>query len=271
MTLPCLVNKYIHIVAALMHCLSGSMLSTSSNLPKRITNARYCPDVQRIARDSELPQKRGEGAGEVYIPGRSLRKLDKCAAAFLMGCSSGKLSGRGDYEPCGIPLSYLMAGCPTAVANLWDVTDGDIDRFSRSVLEKWLEGVSTSISREAAAESQAQGRRDGVMAKLAARLTLSPSDSSVLKPTPRDRCRVAQTGCIGALELEQTEGGGKYACLTLGVLAGRRMCRLQHLIGASPVCYGVPTYIAPSHSCRPALGSPKQHEQKFHTGTFSSD
>ena len=29
----------------------------------------------------------------------------------------------------GMPLSYLLAGCPALVANLWDVTDRDIDKF----------------------------------------------------------------------------------------------------------------------------------------------
>lgn len=32
----------------------------------------------------------------------------------------------------------VPAGCPTAVANLWDVTDVDIDRFARGVLDQWL-------------------------------------------------------------------------------------------------------------------------------------
>ena len=29
---------------------------------------------------------------------------------------------------------------PSLVAILWDVTDGDIDRLSKSLLEQWLEG-----------------------------------------------------------------------------------------------------------------------------------
>lgn len=32
----------------------------------------------------------------------------------------------------------LFPGCPAAVANLWDVTDVDIDRFARGVLDQWL-------------------------------------------------------------------------------------------------------------------------------------
>lgn len=61
----------------------------------------------------------------------------------LMGCSSGKLlsvntpkdmsinhpSDGLHYEPEGIALSYLYAGAPCVVGNLWDVTDRDIDRW----------------------------------------------------------------------------------------------------------------------------------------------
>ena len=62
------------------------------------------------------------------------------ATVLLMGCSSGKLVSinRKDsdsieetplyYEPEGIALSYLCAGAPCVIGNLWDVTDNDIDR-----------------------------------------------------------------------------------------------------------------------------------------------
>lgn len=69
------------------------------------------------------------------------KKRRKCrSAVILMGCSSGKLVSvnRKDsdssenmpifYEPEGIVLSYLCAGAPCVVGNLWDVTDRDIDR-----------------------------------------------------------------------------------------------------------------------------------------------
>eukprot|EP00980_Cylindrotheca_fusiformis_P023476 scaffold10507_cov128-Cylindrotheca_fusiformis.AAC.9 len=62
------------------------------------------------------------------------------ASVILMGCSSGKLlsvnrkhSESVDqlplyFEPEGIALSYLCAGSPCVVGNMWDVTDHDIDR-----------------------------------------------------------------------------------------------------------------------------------------------
>ena len=62
-------------------------------------------------------------------------------SVVLMGCSSGKLQSVNfpkenptghvpimHYEPEGIALSYLNAGSPCVVGNLWDVTDRDIDR-----------------------------------------------------------------------------------------------------------------------------------------------
>ena len=62
-------------------------------------------------------------------------------SVVLMGCSSGKLQSVNfpkenptghvpimHYEPEGIALSYLYAGSPCVVGNLWDVTDRDIDR-----------------------------------------------------------------------------------------------------------------------------------------------
>ncbi len=35
-------------------------------------------------------------------------------------------------------LSYLLAGCPAAVACLWTVTDEDMNRFTESLLDMWL-------------------------------------------------------------------------------------------------------------------------------------
>ena len=49
-------------------------------------------------------------------------------------CSSGALRAHGGLAPTGMALSYLHAKCPALVANLWDVTDGDIDRFCHALL-----------------------------------------------------------------------------------------------------------------------------------------
>ena len=79
----------------------------------------------------------GHGSGAHYIPAKTIRKLDRCAVTCLMGCSSGTLKDAGEFEPYGMPTNYLLAGCPAILANLWDVTDKDIDRFTKEVFESW--------------------------------------------------------------------------------------------------------------------------------------
>ncbi len=79
------------------------------------------------------------------------------ASLILMGCSSGSLvsvntekgirtlSNQIHYEPEGAALSYLCAGAPCVVGNLWDVTDRDIDRFSTSLLEGIFQNSKSQI------------------------------------------------------------------------------------------------------------------------------
>lgn len=54
-----------------------------------------------------------------------------------MGCSSGAMTQAGEFEAYGTPINYLLAGAPAIVANLWDVTDRDCDRFAVGCLEAW--------------------------------------------------------------------------------------------------------------------------------------
>eukprot|EP00898_Chlorokybus_atmophyticus_P007283 jgi/Chlat1/7556/Chrsp63S09148 len=81
----------------------------------------------------------GHNSGLQYASASTLRQADRCAACFDMGCSSSKLKLRGMFEPTGSVLTYMSAGCPMAIGNLWDVTDGEIDRFSKAVFKQWLQ------------------------------------------------------------------------------------------------------------------------------------
>lgn len=101
----------------------------------------------------------------------------QCAVTFLMGCSSGKLLDQGEFEPAGVAWSYLVAGCPSLLCSLWDVTDQDIDRFTVKLVQ------AAVIDRE-------------------------------------DRA----LGCI--------------------IKDAREQCKLRYLVGAAPVCYGVPLTLA---------------------------
>ncbi|KAG2038447.1 peptidase family C50-domain-containing protein [Suillus americanus] len=77
----------------------------------------------------------GHGGGEQYVRSHKIRHLPRCAATMLWGCSSGSLKDMGDFDRIGTPFNYMLAGCPLLVANLWDVTDRDIDKFSQAVFD----------------------------------------------------------------------------------------------------------------------------------------
>ncbi|KAM9860344.1 separin [Aulostomus maculatus] len=84
----------------------------------------------------------GHGAGARFLDSQAVLKRQMRAASLLFGCSSAALAVRGDQEGQGIILNYLIAGCPFVLGNLWDVTDRDIDRFTKALLESWLSNGS---------------------------------------------------------------------------------------------------------------------------------
>jgi separase len=77
-----------------------------------------------------------------------LRKFRSCPASLLWGCSSGRLKARGVHDALGTALYYLMAGAPFLVANLWDVTDKDIDKLCMAHMERTFAPVSDNATDE---------------------------------------------------------------------------------------------------------------------------
>ena len=150
----------------------------------------------------------GHGSGSQYIRSRIIRNMEHCAVALLMGCSSGALTEAGEFEPFGTPMNYVRAGCPALLANLWDVTDKDIDRFSYTVLEKW-----------------------GLFAQSEAPLLRSP-----VKRGGRGRAQI---------QASQTESfETHWVSLDEAVAHGRGSCKLRYLNGAAPVIYGIPVFLS---------------------------
>lgn len=96
----------------------------------------------------------GHGAGAHFLDSQTLQRLDCNAVVLLFGCSSATLSVRGDLEGAGLVLKYLMAGCPTVVGNLWDVTDREIDRYTVAFLQDWLKAGPGSQLLKYLAESR---------------------------------------------------------------------------------------------------------------------
>ena len=160
----------------------------------------------------------GHGSGSQYIRSRTIQKLDRCAVALLMGCSSGAMTEAGEFESYGPPLNYMHAGCPAVLATLWDVTDKDIDRFSVEVLEKWglFEGELSSSASGATATARG-----------------SPVKKGAKSSSSRNKSRVGK---------EATSR--KKRSLDLAVAESRTSCIMRYLNGAAPVVYGVPVMLS---------------------------
>jgi separase len=75
------------------------------------------------------------GAGDKYLSQNDIFQIKKCGVVILMGCSSALLNDYGEMDTYGTVFNYLLVDCQIVVGNLWEVTDGDIDRFSHEFLE----------------------------------------------------------------------------------------------------------------------------------------
>ncbi|WWC85253.1 uncharacterized protein L201_000115 [Kwoniella dendrophila CBS 6074] len=92
-------------------------------------------ELAAALKDYDLVLYFGHGGAEQYIRSHKIRHLPQCATTMLWGCSSGHLKDQGDLDRTGTAWHYMVGGCPSLTANLWDVTDRDIDRLSAHVLK----------------------------------------------------------------------------------------------------------------------------------------
>ncbi|KAI4296272.1 hypothetical protein L6164_036245 [Bauhinia variegata] len=168
----------------------------------------------------------GHGSGAQYIPRHEIQKLQKCAATLLMGCSSGSLVLHGSYAPQGIPLSYLLAGSPAIVANLWEVTDKDIDRFGKAMLDAWL-----------------RERLNFPVECLQCNLITEELEAMNLKGCKGKGKKVSKKKLQEVCETDSHKNCDHRPKIGSFMGQAREACILPYLIGASPVCYGVPTGI----------------------------
>lgn len=86
----------------------------------------------------------GHGGGEQYMRLSSLtkgleteRQGTTLPPALLMGCSSCAFESNGRLPTLSNVFEWLVRGSPAVVANLWDVTDKDIDSFTMELLQSW--------------------------------------------------------------------------------------------------------------------------------------
>ncbi|KAK9476091.1 peptidase family C50-domain-containing protein [Lipomyces japonicus] len=137
---------------------SSDLMNTQSQFEPRLASFHNWESIigrsptedefKRVLETKDIVLYFGHGGGEQYVRTNQIKNLQHCSATFLLGCSSGELHSSGEFEPWGTPINYLIGGCQMLVANLWDVTDKDIDRFSDAMLSSW--GLYDSFSADLA-------------------------------------------------------------------------------------------------------------------------
>ncbi|KAK6361177.1 hypothetical protein TWF730_004921 [Orbilia blumenaviensis] len=162
-------------------------------------------EFARYLEEKDLFLYFGHGSGAQYIRARTVKKLNNCAVSLLMGCSSGKLTDAGEFEPYGMPVNYLQGGCPAVLVTLWDVTDKDIDKYSSKVFESWGLWKEEKDRRPPKGKTKIKIKHD--------------DKAAVEKPhhAPSSLCLAAATS--------------------------RSACKMRYLNGAAPVVYGIPVYL----------------------------
>ncbi|GFY89325.1 separase [Actinidia rufa] len=219
-----LIDPWMHFISFIRN-VSLSMPIPVQSFGKAGTAATI-EELAVALRSRDLFLYFGHGSGAQYIPEHEIQKLENCAATLLMGCSSGSLSLNGCYTPQGAPLSYLLAGSPVIIANLWEVTDKDIDRFGKAMLDCCLKErltastgcVQCNLVAEKFKSMEITGTK-GIAKKKTSRKK-NPEDVDISTPTECCNHRPKIGSFMGQ---------------------AREACTLPFLIGASPVCYGVPT------------------------------
>jgi separase len=146
---------------------------------------------------------------------------------------------------------------PCFVANLWDVTDKDIDRLSDNVFTKLRLNESAVRSWSpllpAPPTSSSTGINGGTVGhrRTGSRVQLvSPTKSrSVVSRIPSDESASSAgfTGPVTRLirgePAENDEGKIGPISIVSAVAQSRDSCKLPYLTGAAPVVYGIPFYL----------------------------
>jgi separase len=109
------------------------------------------------------------------------------------------------HDPQGVAVSYLLGGAQYVVANMWDVTDKDIDKLSMECMRLCF-GNDEDVSSIAATNTST---------------TSSSSIHSDVGLPPQS------TGSAALLPAE-------------ALAASREMCKLKNAVGCAPVIYGLP-------------------------------
>ena len=123
------------------------------------------------------------------------------------------------------------------LANLWEVTDKDINRYTHALLQAWMHSVperegSNSIDDSA---TPPQENTDSVLPKKKVnKLSKLPLSRNKLSP------KVSNKHNNEAQASSASSNQASEDWLANSALASREACKLKYVNGAAPVIYGFP-------------------------------
>ena len=124
-----------------------------------------------------------------------------------------------------IDLFYPLTNSPAVLANLWDVTDRDIDKLSYGVFSRWGLCEGERPRSRGLDEGQFEPERG---------MGLDFGGESI-----GERKRQLQASIRG----KKFVGTRKGVSLSEALAMAREDCTLKYLNGAAPVIYGVPVFL----------------------------
>lgn len=170
----------------------------------------------------------------------SLRKFESCPAALLWGCSSGTLITHGKiHDPTGVAVTYLQRGAPFVIANLWDVTERDIDKLSETYMNKMLSG-------EEIVQNNSKGTDSNHNRTVEQSASCKKPALELVTPSTKVRCQSkVRTTEIKLVQPSNVLQNHKISPQELGVLlaTSRDVCKLKRAVGCASVMYGIPVSV----------------------------
>lgn len=169
----------------------------------------------------------GHGGGEklqlhrCYATMASTTASAQAPATMLWGCSSGKLTLKGKHDPLGPILTHLLHGAYFVVGNLWDVTDGDIDKLSMECMKNSLPVPPQSTSS-----------------------TATTTTTTTVKGTKKSKASATMVvEEKGNNQVAERSSQGEGLPMSQSILQARTICKLKYAVGCAPVIYGFPVSI----------------------------
>jgi hypothetical protein len=120
---------------------------------------------------------------------------------------------------------------PTVVANLWDVTDGEIDRYCAALLRHWIGDAPTNSAADGSASNSAgtSTSASGAVAATGAKKGAAARGGSVGSAAASSPSASAAPASSSA---SAPTASSSFASLSTAVQLGRRACNLHYLTGA---------------------------------------